>query len=250
MKSVNAVNLMISQPRYMPALNYIQRMSLCDVVAYLDSVQYTPRDWENRNKVKTADGWMWLSVPVVHVRRGQLIKDTRIDDSFNWRRKHIHSICQWYRKAPFFQRYFPQIERILGTRYNFLIDLNHAVLGFLLEEFQIECRFVLASELDVTGVGADLLVEICGRLGADTYVSGPLGRDYIADEKFRSAGIEIFYHDYIHPEYAQLFGGFQPYMSAIDILFNCGDDGYAVMSAGNVKKEEVRESSCSGGAPR
>ncbi len=101
------MNLMISQPRYMPAMNYVQRMSLCDVMVYLDSVQYSSRDWENRNKIKTAQGWMWLSVPVAHGGGRQLIKDARIDNSFQWRRKHICSIRQWYRRAPYFQRYFP-----------------------------------------------------------------------------------------------------------------------------------------------
>ncbi|RKY28908.1 MAG: hypothetical protein DRP79_01720 [Planctomycetota bacterium] len=141
------MNMMTSQPRYMPALNYIQRISLCDVMVYPDNVRYTPRDRENRNKIKTARSWAWLSVPVVHISRDQLIKDTRIDD-----------------------------------------------------------------------------------------------------EEFRAAGIDIRYHDYNRPEYPQLFGGFQPYMSAIDPLFNRGDDGFEIMSRGNTSREEISESSRSGSA--
>jgi hypothetical protein len=152
--------MMISQPRYMPALNYIQRISLCDVMVYLDNVRYTPRDWENRNKIKTARGWAWLSVPVVHISRDQLIKDTRIDNSFQWRRKHVRSIRQWYGKAPYFQRYFPEIERILGKRHEFLLDLNRAAIDFITGELKIECRFELASELGVGGSGAGLLIAM------------------------------------------------------------------------------------------
>lgn len=241
---------MISQPRYMPALNYLQRISLCDVMVYLDNVQYSPRDWENRNRIKTAQGWMWLSVPVVHTGRGQLIKDTRIDNSTDWQRKHIRSIEQWYGKAPYFQRYFPGIQRVIDKHHDFLLDLNHAAIEFLTGELKIECRFEVASELGVTGSGPGLLIAVCSRLGADAYVSGPLGRDYIDNEEFRAAGIEIFYHEYRHPAYPQLHGEFAPCMSAIDLLFNCGGDGYAIMSEGNATREEIRERSCSRSAPR
>ncbi len=145
---------------------------------------------------------------------------------------------------------FPPIERILNRRHEFLLDLNHAVTDFLAAELKVECGFELASELGVTGSGQGLLVAICSRLGADTYVSGPLGRDYIDDEEFRAAGIELYYHEYDHPAYPQLFDGFQPYMSAIDLLFNCGDESFGIMSQGNATREEVRERSCSGSTSR
>lgn len=244
------MNLMISQPRYMPALNYLHRISVCDAVVYLDNVQYTPRDWENRNKIKTGRGWMWLSVPVVHDRREQLIKDTRIDNSFDWRRKHIRSISQWYSCTPYFDRYFPRIEAILGGQFEFLIDLNRAVLDFILAELRISCRFLLASEMGVSGRGADLLLAICRVTGASTYVSGPFGRRYIDDAKFRDLGIDVFYHEYNHPPYPQPYGEFQPFMAAVDLLFNCGDESRAIISRGNISKEEILERSCSGSTPR
>ena len=223
-----------SQPRYLPAAGYLHRMLLADVFVYLDTVQYTPRDWENRNRVKSPSGPVWLSVPVVRKKREQTILETEIDQSQHWSRRHLRSLELYYRRAPHFDEVFGLVEPILSQRFDLLRDLNlalvDALLGFLGR--RVEC--VRASDLGVEAArGQDLLIALCGKVGGGIYVSGPLGRNYIEPERFRARGVGLAFHDYVAAPYPQLHGGFLPDLSSIDLLFNCGRQGLAVIGAGH-----------------
>jgi len=227
----------ISQPRYLPACNYIHRMTLCDIFIYLDTVQYTPRDFENRNKIKTPHGPIYLTVPVKRDYREQPLKEIKIDNSQNWGKKHWGAIRANYAGAPCFSQFADFFFSSYQKTWHYLIDLNEAIVNHLLQELKIQCQFVRASEL--TGYknkGQDLLISLCRNVNATTYLSGPLGRNYIDEEKLKEAGIQLYYHDYQHPNYPQLWGGFIPYMGIVDLLFNCGPKSQGILMSGNVSK--------------
>ena len=168
---------LIGQPRYLPACNYLQRMALCDVFVWLDTVQYTKNDWENRNKIKTVDGPLWLTVPVQSAPREEKIHAIRIDNTQHWAKKHLESVRRAYAKAPFFKTHFPFLEAVYSKTWDRLMDLNLAMNDYFAAQLAIPCKFVRASDYRTQGAGQDLLVELCRATGGPVYIYGPLGRD-------------------------------------------------------------------------
>ena len=233
--------VVINQPRYLPACNYIHRMTLADIFIYLDVAQYTPGDWENRNRIKTANGPILLTVPVMREKHEKLIKDTKIDNSKNWSTTHLKAIQFNYKKAKYFDRYVKFFETVYSTEWHYLCDLNIFITDFIIKDLGIEAQFIKASELKLKpeAKGQELLIELCNKVDGDTYISGPMGRNYIEDETFRKANIKLYFHDYSYPVYPQLYGAFEPYMSIIDLLLNCGPESCEIMKKGNASKREI-----------
>jgi len=211
----------ISQPRFLPWMGYMKRIAASELFIYLDNVQYSPRDWENRNKIKTNVGWVWLTVPV-KARYGALIPEVTIDNSQSWQEKQWKTIQTCYSRAPFFKAYAQRFEIIYQQPWETLTNLNLAITEMLCECLGIKGNFVMASDMNVEGRGSELLLSICEAVKATSYISGPLGREYLDTKAFDEAGIEIIYDDYQHPVYKQMYGDFQPYMAVIDLLFNYG----------------------------
>jgi WbqC-like protein family len=229
-----------SQPRYLPSCAYVHRMLLADVFVYLDTVQFTPRDWESRNRIKTAAGPAWLTVPVVHVSREQRVGETTIDDTQDWRRRHLRSLELSYRRAPHFDEVFALVRGVLERPWPRLLDLNVALADALLGYLGAALRWVLASSLGATeATGQALLVELTRRAGGTLYLSGPLGRNYIKPAEFQAQGLALAFHDYVPAEYPQLFGAFVPNLSALDLLFQCGRDSVRLIAQGNVTRADV-----------
>ncbi len=226
----------ISQPRYLPAPNYLCRFALSDVFVLLDTVQYTPRDWENRNRIKGPNGAQWLSVPVIAGSRTQPIRDIRIDAGSGWARKHLQTLRCCYGQAPQFEALFPRLEAELIRPWTFLVDLDEALTCMLLERLDFGCRIVRASALAPQGRGQDLLLDILERVDGSVYLSGPHGRDYIDPAAFAAAGCGLVFDGYAPQPYPQRFGGFVPWLSAVDLLFNCApDEARGVVLAGAVE---------------
>lgn len=214
----------IHQPAYLPWLGYFARIAASDVFVYFDSVQFEKNSFTNRNRIKTADGPIWLTVPVL--QRGHLDKrltDIEIVWHQDWRNKHLRSIEQSYRKAPRFDECFPQLVDLYQPKDHLLAELCYRHLRFWLRELDITTRVVRASELNVTGQNSDLVLALCRQLGATTYLSGPLGRSYIKEDEFAAANISLTYQEFKHPQYPQLYGPFLPAMAVLDYWFNCGD---------------------------
>ena len=219
----------VNQPRFLPALNYFQRMVLADTFIYRDDVQFQPKCWENRNKIKTKSGWMWLSVPIRNCPVGTNIREARIDHSLPWARKMLSAICCNYGRAPHFEEWFPRFENVLNHRFEHLVSLNWCLIDLFLAAWKIDCNFVRASELECEGDTDAILIAMLQKIGAGVYLSGSEGRNYNRPEEWKKAGIELRYHDYEPASYPQQFGEFVPWMSAIDLLMNCGADGRGVL---------------------
>lgn len=230
----------INQPRFLPALNYFQRMLIADVFVYLDTVQFQRHDWENRNKIKALNkaGWSWLSVPVI-APKGTRITEAIIDDSTDWRTKMCKTVQMNYARAYKFKDYYPQFESIIQMRVKEqpLVMLNYALIEMFREAWNLNrCRYVYASDLGCRGTKENLLLDICKKLDARVYLSGLEGRNYNTPERWENAGIRLAYHDYKYPRYKQVHapnrGAFQAWMSALDLLLNCGKDGREVLDVG------------------
>ncbi len=215
---------LISQPRLFPGLHYLHRLLVSDVFVVLDTVQFTPRHEENRTRLKAPDGARWLTIPMLKQSREQLISDTRIDQTQHWRRKAVNTLESLYGAAPRYDEYVEEVRAILERPHESLLDVTVASWEPALRLLAPRCEIVLASDLEATGSGQDQLLGICREVGADTYLSGAFGKEYLDESRFRAEGIRVRYHEYDCPEYPQRFGDFVPYLSYIDLLFNAGLD--------------------------
>ena len=217
----------VHQPQYIPWLGYFDKIARSDAFVFLDNVQYKPREFQNRNKIRAKDGWLWLSVPVISKGRGrQVISDVRIDNEFDWPKEHLMSLRTCYGRAKYFDRYFPFFEDLYGKRWESLALLNIGIIKYVLRELSINTPLHFESGLNITTAKTERIVDICRALKADTYLSGAGGRAYIDEDKFTASGLKLSYQDFSHPVYAQQFmkteTDFMPYMSIVDLLFTEG----------------------------
>ena len=225
------------QPTYLPWLGLFHKIGLADTFCVLDTVQYEKNSFINRNKIKTSNGSLWLSVPVETKNHFETkIYDLRIAER-QWSRKHFKSIEHAYKKAPFYDDYISQLgEVLLGQKYIFLKDLNYELMKFFLKELKIETAVVFASDYNFVGKKSDLIIDMCKKLGATNFIFGSQGRDYVDYNLFQDTQIEISFQNYVHPEYPQLYNKFEPYMSIVDLLFNVGRNAREVIKQKNVAR--------------
>jgi hypothetical protein len=217
----------IGQPAYLPWLGYFERIARSDLHVVLDHVpmDHSSRTkFANRNKVRTADGWCWLTVPVLTKgdARHLPLAELEIVNDTEWTEKHWRTLAASYARAAHFAEHADFFHATYETEWQRLVPLCSHVTGYLLDAFGIATPLVRSSELAAQGAKDELLVAICRDVGATTYLSGPFGRDYIRPELFEAAGIGLAFHEFEHPVYEQAFPGFEPFMSAIDLLFNRG----------------------------
>ena len=212
----------VHQPQYLPWLGYFDKMHRADVFCYLDNVQYKKNDWQNRNRVKTARDWQWITVPVCY-RYPQKINEVSINNNVNWKHKHLQALITNYSRAPFFKDYLGLLEATYAKDWRSLVDLNIHLIEELRTALKLAHRpTVRASDFDLSRDPTGRLIDICKSLNADTYLSGQDGTRYMNMERFRQAGIRVVVQDFKHPIYPQVFGGFQSNLSVVDLLFNCG----------------------------
>lgn len=225
----------IAQPAYLPWLGLLDRIARSDLHVVLDTVQIDKSSrtkFANRNKVRTADGWTWLTVPIrTKGRSGDLVlRDIEILEEERWAERHLRTIRSSYARAPYLPDHAPFLDELYAHPWTRLAPLARATTGYLLEAFGIDTPLVSSSDLAASSTKDELLVDICREVGATVYVSGPFGRDYIRPELFEQAGIELRFHDYPHPVYDQAHPGFEPYMSALDLLLCHGEAGRDMLS--------------------
>jgi hypothetical protein len=222
--------VVVIQPGYLPWLGFFDQLRRADVFVYYDDVQYDKHGWRNRNRIKTQHGLIWLTVPVRHGGLGgpRLI-DIEIDQRTPWARKHVESVRQAYARARFTPRYLPALGELLHRRWDRLVDLDIACVDFMAEAFGLRRRIVRSSALGIEGTRSGRLVNICRHLGASTYLSGDAAQDYLDVPLFERHGIAVEWQRFAHPTYPQLHGPFVPYVSALDLLLNCGDEALAIL---------------------
>jgi hypothetical protein len=213
------------QPTYLPWSGYFGLMQSVDVFVLLDSVQFTRRSWQQRNQIKSANGSQWLSLPVLSKgKRDQLICEVELDKSSGFPAKHCRSIEMSYAKTPHFKQYADMLLPLMDNSSPLLADLTIGLILLLKVQLGITTPVLRSSDLDGSGAKADLLASLCRQIGATTYVSPPGSKNYLDEsDSFDMLGVPVQYFGFKHPHYPQLFGEFLPYMSIIDMLFNCGE---------------------------
>ncbi|MCD6352991.1 MAG: WbqC family protein [Proteobacteria bacterium] len=220
----------ILQPGYIPWLGFFEQVYKSNQFVFYDDVQFDKNSWRNRNRIKTPDGPLWLTIPVRqkgHI--SQTLLETEIAEKKRWPRKHLNSLKSCYAKAPYFDRYIDDLSEILQQEWTCLVDLDIALIKYFLKELGIATPLIRSSELGISGEKTERLVSICKALGATTFYEGAAGKNYMEEKKFEEAGIRLEYQDYHHPTYPQLYGDFIPYLSVIDLLFNCGDESLEII---------------------
>jgi len=212
----------IHQPVYLPWLGFFHKMRSSDVFVFLDDVPFSKNSVENRNLIKTPQGKLWLTVPVRTVGRyGQLIRDVEIDNSQNWAEKHWKSLSMNYRKARFYSTHAPFFETLYSKDWSKLMHLSIEITDYMAGSFGIANKTLLSSSRGVEGTGTQRLVNICKKLGADTYLSGTGAKAYQDDSLFHEAKIRVVYQQFVVEPYPQLYGRFIPNLSGVDYLMNC-----------------------------
>lgn len=227
----------IMQPTYLPWIGYFALMERVDTFVFLDSVQFDRRSWQQRNRIKAAEGVLTLTIPVINKGlREQLIKDVKIDPSSNFVRKHIGTISRSYSKAQFYSEFRDCIFGVMESNFESLSDLNIALILKIKEILGIECNILKSSEMNVGGAKADLLAGISKKLSADKYIS-PLGSmEYLEESTaFKDRNIDVGYNHFEHPTYKQLNGEFVSHLSVIDLIFNEGPQSLQLIRDGIVK---------------
>ena len=226
----------IHQPQFMPWLGYLDKMDRCDVFVFLDNVQYKKNEYQNRNRIKSSHGWQWLTVPT-HYKFPQKIDEVQINNSVNWRTKHLHSLMMNYGKSSYYKKYIEYFTELYQQDWSMLSKLNMASVILLKDLLGIESDTVIASEMDgISDEPSQRLVDICVQLGADTYLAGTDSIKYMDVDRFREAGIKVTFQDFQHPVYTQMFHEFEYFMSGIDLMFNCGEKSIEI-----IRKETAHE---------
>ncbi|UCB56974.1 MAG: WbqC family protein [Candidatus Omnitrophota bacterium] len=214
----------IQQPEHLPWVGFFDKMGKCDEYIFLDNVQFKKRYFENRNKIRTREGWQWITVPVkTKGRYFQRINEVDIENTENWRRNYLKSIEFNYQKSKYFNPYFKNLNEIINRKYALLTELNIGLIEWIRECLNIKTPIKMVSQIrNYTERGSELILAICKDMNADKYISGPDGRNYLDLDRFKRENIKLVFHDFKHPEYSQAYSPFVPFMSTIDFLFNAG----------------------------
>jgi WbqC-like protein len=231
----------ILQPGYLPWLGFFDQFHRSDVFVFYDDVQFDRRGWRHRNRIKAPVGAQWLTVPVLKKGRyTQSIRETQIDPTCAWQRQHLGRMRASYAHTPYFDQYYPGLERVLQGNRDFLIDLDLALIEQLLEWLELQRPIRLASEIGGDGRSTQRLLEICRLIGATEYLSGDAASAYLDTALFAAHGIRVEFQHYAHPVYRQQFEPFVSHLSVIDLLFNHGPESLPILT-GQVTVPAVAE---------
>jgi hypothetical protein len=226
MKSVAIV-----QSNYVPWKGYFDMIAAVDEFILFDDMQYTRRDWRNRNKIKTPQGLQWLTVPVVvKGRYHQKIRETEIAGS-EWASKHWKALQQNYRGAPNFSEIADWLEPLYRIySYSHLSELNRGFIEKICAYLGITTVITNSWDYELSEGKTERLADICRQAGATQYISGPAARGYLEERVFEEQSIAVDWFQYEgYPEYPQLWGAFCHQVTILDLLFNCGSDAHRYM---------------------
>lgn len=235
------------QPAYLPWSGYFHKLSLADVFVYMDTVQYLDADWNNRNKIRTPQGWSWLTVPIDkkhstgNALNQKLISQAGEGTERFWQIQHWRTLQANYSKTPFFADYAEQLEAFYtDKKWHSLHELCWEQFKMLTGWLQLEhIPVVKMSDRKFSGYKDDLILDHCHQLQGDAVVLGALGRNYLNVDKFTRQGIRVYFQSYNHPVYQQRFNGFEPYMTVLDVLFNYGDEASALIMDNNINRQQL-----------
>ncbi|MFC2171329.1 WbqC family protein [Acidobacteriota bacterium] len=221
----------IHQPHYLPWLRYFDKIARADIFILLDDAQFNKNGWQNRNKIKGPEGWLYLTTPIRHKHR-QAVLDVMIDTRHRWPIKHWKSIETCYRRARFFDTYIESLMNIYQQEWVKLIDLVCTMLDLFNQTLGIDTPVLRSSELGVGGAGTQRLLDLCHHVEATHYLAGSYSAGaYFDFDLFRKENIEVILQDWTAPFYKQLYpkAGFIPDLSILDLLLNHGPESLNII---------------------
>jgi hypothetical protein len=217
--------VVIHQPDFAPYLGFFHRFLHADLYIALDHVQFvnsSSRSWTNRDKIKTVQGESWLTVGVRKSPRVTPLKLIELSTTTSWKQDNIRLFEQNYRKAQYYYELMPEIEKLYGRSFRLLRDFNMASIEMLMNLLNVRIPWEWSSNLSPEGSKNELLVDILKKVSATHYLSGMGAKNYFDPKPFEDSGIDVIWQNFRHPIYPQQFGDFVPYLSTLDMLFNCG----------------------------
>lgn len=212
----------VNQSNYIPWRGYFDIIASVDLFVFYDDLQYTKGDWRNRNRIKTAQGAQWLTVPVVYKRLDKLICETEICNDADWRRDHLNQWNLHYSNAPFFDDALGILDQLGRNEDLTISQLNIRLIRAVCAYLGIETPMVMSSEFNLSGSKTARLVDLLRKIGCSSYLSGPNGDNYLDKEMFRENGLHLYYKTYDYEPYPQLWGPFEGAVTVLDLIANCG----------------------------
>jgi hypothetical protein len=233
------MNVVISQSMYFPWVGLLEQLRLADVFVHYNDVQFT-RGFYNRVQIKTSAGTTWLSVPTKDRHQGQKIDEVRIDDGQQWRRQHRELLHRAYAGAPFVAEMLALVDVVFDHPADTIADISLASMMSLADYFHLcgDRLFLDSRSLNIVGASSQRLLDITRKVGGDAYITGHGAKNYLDHQLFANSGIEVRYMNYLRMPYRQLHGMFTPYVSALDLVANCGVEGARYIRSETVSWQE------------
>jgi len=223
----------ILQPAYLPWLGYFERIYKSDISVMLDHVQierYTKTSFTNRNKLRNDRKCFWITVPIKYENIKTSINQVRIDNSRDWKKKHLSSFIYNYKKAPFFDNHFEWLKKFYSQNWENLMPMLDYSLEYLISFLKIKTKIIKSSDINITGNKNLLIINICKSLGATKYISGPFGKNYLNLDDFKKLKIEVEFQNFLHPKYSQIQKNFIPNLSIFDLILNHGSRSIEIIN--------------------
>jgi WbqC-like protein family len=222
-----AQKVVISQSMFFPWVGLLEQMRLAHVYVRYDDVQFSKGSFTNRVQIKGASGSQWLTVPLKKFNLGAAIQEIEIDDTQNWKNRHLSSLTQAYSNAPYFQEMRGLVESVFDQPFRCIGDLAYASQMHLLAYFDLNpaLKIVDVKSLGILGQSSQRVLGVVRYLGGNEYITGHGASKYLDHALFEQSGVDVQYMQYQKNSYPQLHGDFTPYVSALDLLANCGKQG-------------------------
>jgi len=217
--------VVIHQPDFIPYLGFFHRLMHADLYIVLDHVQFPPRNWTHRDKIKNAQGEQWLTLSVKKTPRETPINRVELSTEVNWAQDHLNILRENYQHAAGYLELWPHVQKLYHAPPHLLADFNLRAIDTLCDLLDIRIQRILSSSLRPQGGKNELLIDLLQKTEATRYLTGTGSRDYLQTGLFNAAGIQVLWQEFDHPSYPQQFGEFIPFLSTLDALFNCGIEG-------------------------
>ena len=219
------------QPHYMPWLGYLDKVAKADLFVVMDDLQFEAQNYQNRQRLKLAEGPAWLTVPLARGSQSDLILDKKIAASESpkqhWQHRHWNTIVTNYGRAPYFEKYADELHEVYTREWTDLLELDLHMLSLAQRWLDIDTPLVRSSQLGLQGLKTDRLIDLCRKLGARCYLTGAGGSTgYLDAEKMGRSGVGVIWQEFAHPVYSQRYSkvGFASHLGFLDLVFNCGPE--------------------------
>lgn len=213
------------QPNYWAYPGLFGKILKADKFIYVTKVQFEKKSWQKRNRLRTKDGWIYIQVPTVTSGKYyQNICDVQIDNKSNWAAKHLKTIELLYGKSPYYGDYKEKIKEIYYTKWDYLADIDIFITNFVLDELKNDTPIYYDKDYEFQGHKTDMLIDMCKQLDCDSYLSNLGSQAYVEIDNFVLNNKNHRYIDYLGCNYVQQFAGFEPGLSILDMLMNCGSE--------------------------